>query len=62
MQLEDFRPAWKQHQMLSAMQHFNPSDILSIIDKGESTAKTNFQAVLLNVIMVIVITFCCQGG
>ncbi|NVJ47218.1 MAG: hypothetical protein HWE07_08810 [Cytophagia bacterium] len=62
MQLEDFRPAWKQHQLLSTIQHFNPNDILSIIDKGENTGKTNLQAVLLNVIMVIVITICCQGG
>lgn len=62
MKLEDFRPAWKQHQLVSAMQQFDSNDILSIIQEDENVGKTNFQAILINLVMVIVITICCQGG
>ena len=62
MQLNDFKPAWEQIKLLSAMEAMDPKEILSLIDGPEETNKTKLQRALLHVGIFIVITIICQGG
>lgn len=62
MRLNDLKPAWKQVKLLNAMRPIDSNEILLIIENQEQAPKTNLQAVALNVVIFVVITFLCQGG
>jgi hypothetical protein len=60
MQLNDLESAWKQFKLLNAMHRIESNEILSIIEMAEKVDRTKL--LLLNLVIVIVITFICQGG
>ena len=62
MQLKNFNSAWEQLKLLSAMQHIESKEILSIIENSENTNRTKLQRVLNNLVVLMVITIFCQGG
>jgi hypothetical protein len=60
MQLNNLESAWKQLKLSNAMQPIEPKEILAIIEMTEQVNRTKL--VLLNLVMFIMITICCQGG
>lgn len=62
MQLENLKEAWKQHKLSNALHYIDSSEVLSIIENQAPSGKSRPHAIFLHVVMVIVITICCQGG
>ncbi len=60
MQLNDLESAWKQFKLLNAMHHTESKEILAIIEMAENVDRTKLA--LLNLVLVIMIAFFCQGG
>lgn len=62
MQLNDFKPAWKQLKLLNTMQHIESNVVLSIIESRDNTYRIKLQRILMGIVMFVVIAISCQGG
>ena len=62
MHLNNLKPAWKQLKIMNAIQLIESNEILSIIEKPENMNNIKLQRFLFGLIMLIFITFFCQGG
>ena len=62
MQLNDFKPAWKQFKLLNSLEPIESKEILSIIEGAEASQTINSTLATLNIVMFVLITFICQGG
>ncbi|MEM0940436.1 MAG: hypothetical protein AAGI25_11720 [Bacteroidota bacterium] len=62
MQLNNFKSTWKQLKLLNAMQRIESKEILAIIENAENVNKTKSQRAMVNLIIFIALTICCQSG
>ena len=62
MNLSNLKPAWRQFRLLNSMQPMDQGEILFILERVEGMAVSKAHRFLINAIMFIVFTFCCQGG
>ncbi len=62
MHLNNLKPAWKQLKIRNAIQLIDSTEILSIIEQPENMHRIKLQTLLLRVVMLLFITFFCQGG
>ncbi len=62
MHLNNLKLAWKQLKIMNALQLIESNEILSIIEKPENMNNIKLQRFLFGLIMLIFITFFCQGG
>ena len=62
MHLNNLKPAWKQLKIMNAIQLIESNEILSIIEEPENMNNIKLQRFLFGLIMLIFITFFCQGG
>jgi len=62
MNLEKLKPAWRRFQLLNAMQHMDQHEILFMLDGAEGTTISKTTRYVIGVVMLIVLTFCSQGG
>ena len=62
MHLNNLKLAWKQLKIMNALHLIESNEILSIIEKPENMNNIKLQRFLFGLIMLIFITFFCQGG
>lgn len=62
MNLDNLKPSWRQFRLLNSMQLLDQEEILFILERAEGIAISKTNRFLMNPIMFIVLTFCCQGG
>lgn len=62
MNLNNLKPAWRQFRLLNSMQPMEQDEILFIIEHAEDMTIGRFNRLLINSVMFIVLTICCQGG
>jgi hypothetical protein len=62
MNLENLKPAWRRFQLLNAMQSMDQHEILLMLDAAEGTTISKTTRYVMGVVMLIVLTFCSQGG
>ena len=62
MHLNNLKPAWKQMKIMNAIPQIESDEILSIIEQAGSSYNIKSQQLFFHVLMLIFITFACQGG
>lgn len=62
MSLDNLKPAWQQFRLLNSMDSIEKDEILFIIERTHDIGISKTRLVLINLIMVVVLTICCQGG
>jgi len=62
MNLDNLKPAWRQFRLLNSIQSMDKEEILFIIERAEGVSISNTQRWLINSVMFLVLTICCQGG
>jgi hypothetical protein len=62
MNLNNLKPAWKQLRLYNSMQPIDQHEILLILERAEGIAVSKNYRSLISIMMVAVLTFCCQGG
>jgi hypothetical protein len=62
MNLNNLKPAWQQFRLVNSMHSMDKEEILLIIDQVENGSVGKIHRGLINSIIVIVLTICCQGG
>ena len=62
MNLDNLKPAWRRLQLLNAVRPTDPHEILLILDRAEGMTMNKTNRFVMLIAMVIVLTFCSQGG
>lgn len=62
MNLNNLKPAWRQFRLYNSMQPVNREEILSILERAGGVPMSKNHRIIINSLMLIVFTFCCQGG
>ncbi|NOT73553.1 MAG: hypothetical protein HOP08_01405 [Cyclobacteriaceae bacterium] len=62
MNLNNLKPAWRQLVLFNSMQSMDQKDILSIIEQADIRSARRLPGLLINTLMFIILTVCCQGG
>jgi hypothetical protein len=62
MNINHLKPAWLQFRMSNSMAPLDREEILLILETAEGLAISKTNRLLVNTVILIVFTFCCQGG
>lgn len=62
MNLDNLKPAWRRFQLLNTMRPTDPQEIMVILDRAEGLTMSKSNRFVMFIAMVIVLTFCSQGG
>lgn len=62
MNLNNLKPAWRQFLLFNSMEPIDQEEILFIIDRADRQTIRRVPGFMINTIMFIILTACCQGG
>jgi hypothetical protein len=62
MNLNNLKPAWKQFVRSNSMQSIDQKEILFIIERADRRTIGRLPGVMINTMMFVILTVCCQGG
>ena len=62
MSLNNLKPAWRQFRLYNSMQSLDQEEMLWLLERVERLTTNKTNRFLVNAIMFIVLTICCQGG
>jgi hypothetical protein len=62
MNLSNLKPAWQQFRLRNSLQPLSHQEILFILESAEGMAVNKTHRLMVNTLVFVVYTFCCQGG